>query len=112
MCIGRGTRVRAGCWRSSRAGTSAGRSWSTLIAAIIAGLLGAVAFGVAIWRSGTLPKWSGVLFALGFVLLVGSAPIVSQLGGILLLVGGGWIARTIGQAGATSARTAPTVSPL
>jgi hypothetical protein len=115
--------VAADVYRSGDAGASgvlaklsggnSGRAiLATLIAAMIAGLLGAVAFGVAIWRSGTLPRWSGVLFALGFVLLVVSVPILTQLGGIVLLTGGGWIARTIGQAGATSARTAPTVAPI
>ena len=116
--------VAADVYRSGDAGASGvlaklsggnfGRAiLATLIAAIIVGLLGAVANGVAIWRSGTLPRWSGVLFALGFVLLVGSAPIVSQLGGILLLIGGVWIARTIGQGGETATQTTQAaVSPI
>lgn len=77
-----------------------------LIIASVIGLAGAVAFGVAIWRSGTLPKWSGVLYALGFVLVVAFVPIITHIGGILLTVGGVWIARTIGQGGETAV-TAP-----
>jgi hypothetical protein len=118
-----GSAVAADVYRSGDAGASgvvaklSGGSFGravlvAFIAAIVLGLAGAVAFGAAIWRSGTLPRWSGVLYALGFGLLVGSAPIVSQLGGILLLVGGGWIARTLGRAGATRTRSAPTVSSI
>jgi hypothetical protein len=33
-------------------------------------VLGALALAVAIWRSGTLPRWAGALFALGFVLFL------------------------------------------
>jgi hypothetical protein len=84
---------------------------AVLLAAIILGLLGAVANGVAIWRSGTLPKWAGVLVAAGFVLLVASTPIVSQLGGILLALGGGWIARTAGRLGATGTASTAVVAP-
>ena len=83
----------------------------TLIAAMILGLAGAICFGVAIWRAGTLPKWAGVLVAAGFVLLVVSAPFVSQLGGILLAIGGVWIARTIGRADATGMATTATTAP-
>jgi uncharacterized phage infection (PIP) family protein YhgE len=84
---------------------------ATLIAAMVLGLAGAICFGVAIWRAGTLPKWAGVLVAAGFVLLVASAPFVSQLGGILLAIGGTWIARTIGRTGATGMATTATVAP-
>jgi hypothetical protein len=78
------------------------------IATMAVGLLGGVANGIAIWRSGTLPKWAGVLFAAGFALMMASAPIVTQLGGILLVISGVWIARTIGKTD-TAAQTAPAV---
>jgi hypothetical protein len=53
---------------------------------------------VAVWRSGTLPKWAGVLYAptgllisiLG--LMVGAS---QTLGPLLLIAGGGWIAWTV-----------------
>jgi hypothetical protein len=113
--------VAADVYRSGDAGASAvlaklsggnfGKAiLADLIVAIVLGLAGAVVNGVAIWRSGTLPRWSGVLYAAGFALLVGSAPIVSQVGGILLLIGGIWIARTISGQTATATRPAA-VSP-
>lgn len=66
---------------------------------IIAGLLslavGAILVAVAIWRSRILPKWSGVLFALGFALYipqyVASQP-VRVAHGLLLAAGCLWIA--------------------
>lgn len=82
----------------------------TFIAASVIGLAGASAFGVAIWRSGTLPKWSAILYALGFVLLVASVPIVTHVGGILLAIGGVWIARTIGREGEGAVRRSSVAS--
>lgn len=81
------------------------------IAAMALGLAGAVANGAAIWRSGTLPKWAGVVFAVGFVLVVASVPVITQVGGILMAIGGGWIARTIAQADATAATNPTALSP-
>jgi hypothetical protein len=54
---------------------------------------GFVLFGLAIWRSGALPGWAGVLVAV-------HAPLVSRpftaagsvVGALLAIVGGGWIA--------------------
>ncbi|MCF6476081.1 hypothetical protein FAF44_48240 [Nonomuraea sp. MG754425] len=64
-----------------------------------AGLLllgvGAVMAAVAVWRSGTLPKWSGVALALGFALFIpqffGPYPL-RVAHGVLMLVGGVWAA--------------------
>jgi hypothetical protein len=81
------------------------------IVAIVVALAGSVANGVAIWRSGTLPRWSGVLYAAGFTLVIASTPIVTQVGGILLLIGGIWIARTISGQSATATTRPATVSP-
>jgi hypothetical protein len=70
---------------------------AVLIAFIIASCLaavGALLFGIAIWKSGVLPHVSGVLFALGFVLLVLTVPFVSQIGEIMLIIAGVQIART------------------
>src|SRR5215212_1011588 len=54
---------------------------------------GFILFGFAIWGSGTLPKWSGVLLAVHAPLLSGPLPeLFSVLGALLLLAGGGWVA--------------------
>ena len=72
---------------------------------IITGLLllavGAILAAIAIWKSQRLPKWSGVLFALGFVLYipqyVASQPI-RVAHGILIAGGCLWIAFGLWQA--------------
>jgi hypothetical protein len=33
-------------------------------------VLGSIAMAVAVWRSGSLPKWAGLLYALGFILFI------------------------------------------
>ena len=55
---------------------------------------GFVLWGVAIWRSGVLPKWAGVLVAVHAPLLVlWPVSVVGLVVGVLLaVVGGGWIA--------------------
>jgi hypothetical protein len=55
-----------------------------------------ILFGVAVWRSGVLPKWGGVLLA-AHAPLVSAGPIsaVSGLGAVLAIVGGGWIALSV-----------------
>jgi len=68
-----------------------------IVTALLGGLLystGTILFGVAVWRSATLPKWAGVLYAptgllisiLG--LMIGQAQTV---GSLLIIIGGGWI---------------------
>ncbi len=53
---------------------------------------GFILFGFAVWGSGTLPKWGGVLLAIHAPLLSGPLPdLFSVLGALLLLVGGGWV---------------------
>ena len=59
-----------------------------LVLAIGAGLLAA-----AVWRSGTLPRWSGVTFALGLTVFFPPFPqIVRVIDGLLIGTGGVWIA--------------------
>jgi hypothetical protein len=57
-------------------------------------VVGAILFGVAIWRSGTLPKWAGVLYAPTGLLIAAGVQIgaAQTLGSALLVVAGGWIA--------------------
>lgn len=59
---------------------------------IVVALAGAIATGVAIWRSGVLPRWAAVLIAAGFVLTMTDAPLIGWVGSGLLLGAGSWIA--------------------
>jgi hypothetical protein len=57
---------------------------------------GFILFGVAIWRSGVLPGWAGVLVAVHAPLISGPFGQVGSVAGALLaLVGGGWIALSV-----------------
>ena len=71
--------------------------------AILLMLVGNVPLGVAVWRSGTLPKWAGAIWAvsalvfyvLGAVLgmaTTGSSLVTQPLAALLMVMGGGWIA--------------------
>src|SRR4028119_2184029 len=60
-------------------------------------LVGAILLGVAIWRSGKLPKWAGALYAPSG-LLIGAGVAIGEaqtLGSALIVVAGGWISWTI-----------------
>jgi hypothetical protein len=62
--------------------------------------LGDILFAIAIWRSGTLPRWAGVIYALGSVIL-SFQPVLPQIGliigGLVALIGGAWLAWAIWQ---------------
>jgi hypothetical protein len=69
---------------------------------ILLAFVGNVLLGIAIWRSGTLPKWSGaiwiawgVMFYIAGVLygllFVGSSPPTQPVGAVLMAISGGWI---------------------
>ena len=58
-------------------------------------VVGAVAFAVAIWRSGSLPKWAGVLLVPGIFASMSLSPIVGWAGALLLVISGIWLARTV-----------------
>ncbi len=60
---------------------------------------GCAAFGTAIWRSGKLPKWSGVLLALhGLFIAFGfGIPALLVLSWVFLAVCGMWIISSIGK---------------
>jgi hypothetical protein len=77
------------------AGFFSGPVLSVLYPSGLLGTLGSILFGIAIWRSSSLPKWAGVLYALTTPLLA-FAPAFSYtlelLGGLLLLVSSAWIA--------------------
>jgi hypothetical protein len=64
---------------------------------IIISLIGAVAYAVAVWKSGTLPRWAGIVVAAGFVLSMTLSPIVAWVGAVCLVAGGVWLAVRISQ---------------
>jgi hypothetical protein len=76
---------------------------ATLGLAILLLFVGNVLLGVAVWRSGTLPKWAGVIwvasalmfYALGAVagmLTTGASLPTQPVGGLMIAISGGWIA--------------------
>ncbi|MGV9378706.1 hypothetical protein ACWDRB_23000 [Nonomuraea sp. NPDC003707] len=70
--------------------------------------VGAVMAAIAVWRSGTLPKWSGTALALGFVLFIPQffGPYPLRIAhGALIMIGGVWLAAALVRAG-TRARSA------
>jgi hypothetical protein len=80
---------------------------ATSLLVIVLLFVGNVLLGVAVWRSGTLPKWAGALWAAAAVLmyplgLVYAATIGSQstprtvlVGALLIVIGGGWMAWSV-----------------
>jgi hypothetical protein len=70
-------------------------------------LVGNVLLGVAVWRSGTLPKWAGALWIAGSALpLLGMVyallpigadrtPPTVPIGAVLLVIGGAWMAWSV-----------------
>jgi hypothetical protein len=65
--------------------------------ALLLYLAGFILWGVAIWLSGMLPKWAGVLVGVHApLLIVGPLSVVGPVvGALLALVGGGWIALSV-----------------
>jgi hypothetical protein len=58
-------------------------------------VIGAIAFSVAVWRSGSLPRWAGILLAPGIVLSMTLSPGVAWAGALLLVISGAWLARSV-----------------
>jgi hypothetical protein len=86
----------------------ADRLFGTLfLAAILLPFLGHVLLGVAVWRSGVLPKWSGALWiaaqvfmyvlGLAYAIAVGvqSTPPTVPIGALIAVAGGGWMAWSV-----------------
>ena len=76
---------------------------ATFLLVILLLFVGNVLLGVAVWRSGTLPRWAGVIWAAAAVLMyplgqviamtiTGSTPPTVLVGALLIVISGGWIA--------------------
>jgi hypothetical protein len=75
----------------------------TFLAGILLALVGNVLMGLAIWRSGTLPRWAGIIwivsavmfYVLGVVLgqaTTGASLVTQPITSLLIVASGGWIA--------------------
>lgn len=82
-------------------GTFSDRINNYFVVLSLVSLVGAIAYAIAIWRSGTLSKWAGIVVAIGFVCSISLTPIVAWVGSLCLLVGGIVLARSIDQTSAT-----------
>ncbi len=80
----------------------------TSLLVIVLGFVGNVLLGVAVWRSGTLPRWAGALWAAAAVFMyplgivyaavilgVQSTPRTVLLGALLVVIGGAWMAWSV-----------------
>jgi hypothetical protein len=77
---------------------------ATVVASVLLGFVGNVLLGVAVWRSGILPKWSGALwafapvlmyiFGIAYALTLGAqaTPPTVPAGAVVVVIGGAWIA--------------------
>ena len=83
------------------------QTWTLVLAAVLL-LVGNVLLGVAVWRSGVLPRWAGVLWAAAAVVMYplglvyamttgarSTPPTVLLVGALLLVIGGGWMAWSV-----------------
>ena len=75
----------------------------TALVVILLGVVGNILVGVAAWRSGTLPRWAGAIWAGAHVLMYvslvygqtigpASTPFTVPLGAVVLVISGGWMA--------------------
>ena len=75
----------------------------TGLVVILVGFVGHILLGVAVWRSGTLPRWAGALWAGANVLMYlslmygstigpASTPFTVPLGAVVLVISGAWMA--------------------
>ena len=78
----------------------------TRLGYILLGFVGNILLGVAIWRSGTLPRWAGALWAGAHVLLYvsqgyaatigpASTPPTVLVGAVLVAISGAWMAFSV-----------------
>jgi hypothetical protein len=77
---------------------------ATFGVSVLLGLVGNVLLGVAVWRSGILPKWAGALwafapvlmyiFGIAYALTIGAnaTPPTVPAGAVLIVISGAWMA--------------------
>ena len=76
---------------------------ATVVVSIVLAFVGNVLLGIAVWRSGTLPRWAGALWVAAAVLMwplgiviaaaiTNSTPRTVLVGALLIVISGGWIA--------------------
>jgi hypothetical protein len=66
--------------------------------------IGSIYLAVAIWQTRLLPRWAGMIFAMGLALWFPPFPrMVRVVDGVLIGIGGIWLAYSVWQ----SARPAP-----
>jgi hypothetical protein len=83
---------------------------STFVVGLLLLGVGAILVAVAIWRSGVLPRASGIAFAAGFALFFPqfyTPPAVRIAHGVLVAAGSIWLALALWQSGAQAAGPAP-----
>ena len=80
---------------------------ATMLVSIVLAFVGNVLLGVAVWRSGILPKWAGALwasapvlmyvFGLAYAMTIGAqaTPPTVPAGAVLLVIGGAWMASSV-----------------
>ena len=80
---------------------------ATFGVSVLLGLVGNVLLGVAVWRSGILPKWAGVLwafapilmyiFGIAYALTIGAnaTPPTVPVGAVLIVISGAWMAWSV-----------------
>jgi hypothetical protein len=92
------------------------------VVALLLVLAGSVILGVAIWRSGALPRWAGALWAAAAVIFyllgaalgmatVGASLPTQPVGAALMAVAGGWMAWSAVRGAHADPLSRPTVSP-
>lgn len=60
---------------------------------VLARIIGVALFVIAIWKDGRLPKWTAIVFPLGFLLTAAAATFATELlGAVLLLISTGMMA--------------------
>src|SRR3712207_4420974 len=78
----------------------------TALAVIVLSFVGNILVGVAVWRSGTLPRWAGALWAGAHVLMYlslmygqtigpASTPPTVPAGAVLVAISGAWMAYSV-----------------
>jgi hypothetical protein len=87
---------------------------------LLLAFVGNVLLGVAVWRSGTLPKWSGAIWAASIptfyllgallgIVTTGGSLLTQPVGALLMAIGGGWMALSAMRRPSSSAADAVSV---